>query len=153
LVELRAFAQGCVFEIVAAARRDEQPYDQWFGNVDKQERALFSGHPSDRFPDEVLRVSAQFPDGSKAVSPDRKVWSESSPQPPDGPVLVPLRGHVGSAGRDILELRQSLWIRPLPPPESFDLVVEWPAAGITLTRHTVNGAAIVEAARQATPYW
>ena len=41
---------------------------------------------------------------------------------------------------------QEYWVWPLPSGDSFDLVCEWPAAGIPLTRSAIDAAPVIEAA-------
>ena len=46
-----------------------------------------------------------------------------------------------------------LWLWPLPPPGSFEFVVEWQAMGIGITSATLEGGTIIRAAEHAIPYW
>jgi hypothetical protein len=41
----------------------------------------------------------------------------------------------------------------LPPPETFELGVEWPAGGIELSIAHLDGEAIGSAVQQSVPYW
>lgn len=41
---------------------------------------------------------------------------------------------------------QEFWVWPLPPTGSFDLVCEWPAADIPLTRTSLEAGPVLEAA-------
>jgi hypothetical protein len=49
--------------------------------------------------------------------------------------------------------RYWLWLWPLPPADTFQLVAEWPAAGLTETFIEIEGAAISEIAGHALGYW
>jgi hypothetical protein len=51
-----------------------------------------------------------------------------------------------------VDMQQLLWLWPLPPAQTFDLVFQWPVAGIAMTRVPIDGAAVVEAAGQARPF-
>jgi hypothetical protein len=70
-------------------------------------------------------------------------------------MAVALRGIVamlgGGGGGAVWDFDGWSW--PLPPPEPFDLVCEWPGVGIPLTRHAVHGAAIRTAAADSRPIW
>jgi hypothetical protein len=41
----------------------------------------------------------------------------------------------------------------LPPADEFQLIYEWPAAGIPESRISLDGAAITEAGRRAQAFW
>jgi hypothetical protein len=45
--------------------------------------------------------------------------------------------------------RYSFWLSPLPPPGALEIVCEWPAAGVPLTRYELDAAAIIAAASRA----
>ena len=60
----------------------------------------------------------------------------------------------GSSGGDQVDERHwRLWLWPLPPPGSFEFVVEWHNMGIDTTSVQLDGSAIVRAAERALPYW
>ncbi|WP_052021338.1 hypothetical protein [Actinokineospora spheciospongiae] len=130
---LRVHEEGCVLELVAAARRGDRPYETWFGRTDAQAGALFAPVPGRTDPAAVrVRVAHAGAD-------------------PGTPPL--LRGSAGTSTPDLLELTLRFWLSPNPPPTPFDLVVEWPAAGIAPHRHPIDGGEIAEAARRVQRFW
>lgn len=91
--------------------------------------------------DEGLLLGFEFADGTKATNV-RDGWGGK----PDStsPMLVG-KGASKSGGHS----HHSFWLRPLPAPGSFEVVCEWPAAGISLTRSELDSHAIAEAASRA----
>jgi hypothetical protein len=94
------------------------------------------GERRDEIPPQLLRVGVQFADGRKATN------ITGHDRPAAGPTMWPLRG--GSSGR---RLYQGYWVSPLPTSGSVALVCEWPAAGIQLVHHEVDGQLILDGAR------
>jgi len=91
--------------------------------------------------DEGLLLGFQFADGAKATNM-RDDWSGMLDS--TSPLLMG-RGASKSGGHS----RHSFWLRPLPPPGPFEIVCEWPAAGVSLTRSELDSHAIAEAASRA----
>jgi hypothetical protein len=149
-----AYPDGLLLHLTIAARRGDLPDETWWD----LEGAVF-GHPPYRrrgrgasgLPDSVCRYGVQLPDGAKAatLAEDHFVSDEE----PSGPVLTSAGGGGGSGSDDTLESTADLWLWPLPPPEPFDFVVEWPAAGVAETRMRLDGARLVAAASEARPLW
>jgi hypothetical protein len=98
---------------------------------------------------------------------DRATWTRlveshamGDPHPPAGALKIWVRPPnmlvVGDSGHgyDDSSYRsdRQLWLSPLPKPGPFEVFIEWPELGIDATV-AVDGAAIVRAAEQATPYW
>ncbi|MGR6913166.1 hypothetical protein ACU635_02800 [[Actinomadura] parvosata] len=96
-------------------------------------------------PDRVLRWGVRYADGTKLTTLDERGF------PPTGPLL--LLSPAGDVMTGTLHSGVRLWLWPLPPPEPFELAVEWPLGGIGLTIVELDGAAIAEAARRSAPYW
>jgi hypothetical protein len=145
LVEIRAFPTGCLLDVKAAIRGDR------FDDPAHADPVL-TYQPD--LPDEFLRVGVQYTDGSKATNLERhNFWWHTQGLAPaaDRPLLLQEggRARVGA----LLDIDMPMWLCPLPPAGRFDFVVEWPAAGIPLTRHPLDGTAIAGAARRARPYW
>jgi hypothetical protein len=99
-------------------------------------------------PTEVLRFGLQFADGRKATSVGGGHWGSHAEPTPLAPALIPM----GGTGRD-RSWETSYWLWPLPPPGPLALVVEWPAAGIPLTRTEIDTSPIVAAAAEAEELW
>ncbi len=154
LIELRAFREGCLLEVNAVARRGDQPEREWIGSRTADLAQLFHpSRPGEPLSPYLLRFGVQFADGRKATTIGR--WpGYGEPQPePEPPVLHALGGRGSTASKDMLDVWQPLWLWPAPPAQMFDLVVEWPAAGIELTRYQLDGGRIAEATVHAGPYW
>ncbi|APU12774.1 hypothetical protein [Actinoalloteichus fjordicus] len=156
--EVRAYAEGCVLDVTAKLRRGEKLKDDWLGSPESKFFETLTSHHYARespIPDELLRIGVQFQDGSKATTLEYHLFHYHNGQhlPEGKPLLIPVRGYGWSVRRDVLSIHDPLWLTPNPPGEFFDLVIEWPAAGIPETRHRVDGRAIRDAARHAAPYW
>jgi hypothetical protein len=154
LVELRAFREGCLLEVNAVTRRGDRPEGEWAGSRTTGLAQMFHPPtPGEPLPPYLLRFGVRFADGRKATTIHR--WpGYGEPQPePAPPVLRAMGGHGSTASNDMLDMSQPLWLWPAPPAQRFDLVVEWPAAGIELTHYQLDGARIAEAAAHAGPYW
>jgi hypothetical protein len=108
------------------------------------------GDSRDVIPPQLLRIGVQFADGRKATN------ITGRDQPPDGPIMSPLRGGGGGASQGpsgspvgAWNFHQGYWVSPLPPSGPVALVCEWPACGISLVRHEVEAQLILEAADRA----
>jgi hypothetical protein len=97
-------------------------------------------------PDDLFRVGVQFADGTRLTS----IGSERAFGRTDtgGPAMAP-RGGGGSFQR----WEGNWWVTPLPPAGRLELVCEWPAAGIGLTRVELDAGAIRDAAARAVTLW
>ncbi len=106
-------------------------------------------HPRrDRLDNDVLRIGVQYADGGKATNMEHPFMRPSPEDRPPGPVLMPRGGGGGGRHWDV-----SFWLWPLPKDDPFELVVEWPARGIALTRHAIRVAPILEAASRCEELW
>lgn len=146
-----AYPEGCELQLRAIVRRAEgQSEEDWW-----RLHHTFLGppprHPGS-IPETMLRTGVQFADGRRATNTFRPYLPGTPDRPPAEPVLTD--GHGGtSSGDDEISIEKTLWLWPLPPAEPFHLVVQWPAAGIALTRAELDGAAIVSAAADSVPLW
>jgi hypothetical protein len=105
-----------------------------------------SAPPFHRFlqPD-ALRFGVQFADGSKATAaPPMRPGETLTP-----PQLI-LRGTSGAGGRSS---ETTMWMWPLPPPGPVELVCEWRAEDIELTRRELDAQVILDAAAQVEELW
>ena len=91
--------------------------------------------------EEMLRFGIEFSDGRKATNVGDSWLGEGQPE---GLVLWGMGGG-GGGGR----WRQDFWVWPLPPRGLFELVCEWPAAGLALTRQEVDAQIVLDAAARA----
>ena len=91
--------------------------------------------------DEGLLLGFEFADGAKATNA-RGDWNGRLDS--TSPLLVS-KGASRSGGHS----HHSFWLRPLPTAGPFEIVCEWPAAGVSLTRSELDARTIVEAASRA----
>lgn len=144
LTLIRAFDTGCVLDITAilAQPATRQERRKLFGEI-------FAHHlgPSGELPAGLLRFAVEYPDGRQATTLADPVMEEPRP-----PVLRAYGGLGHDRGSEWLDFSEPLWLWTLPPAQTFQLAVEWPIAGIPETRVSIDGAAIVEAARQSRPF-
>lgn len=96
------------------------------------------GKGDSELPPHLLRIGIQFSDGRKATN------VAGHDHPAEGPVMWPLGGG-GGGGR----FTQGYWVSPLPPCGPLELVCEWPAVGIPLTRRELDAQLILDAAERA----
>jgi hypothetical protein len=154
LKTVTAYPTGCQFQIALIARRSPAlSNDEWR----QLQESVFRMNPHSRAgsPASALRVGVQLSDGRKVSTLDFR-WDVNDPdrldREPDGPMLIETGG--GGSGSDWdLSSQRPVWLWPLPAPAPFDLVVEWPAVGIPVTRNRLDGAAIVAASAEAVPIW
>jgi hypothetical protein len=138
VTRLSAYTTGFELDLVTIAGRESHQLDPLlFGG---RSRGPQTGAG---IPPEKLRFGVEFADGTKATNTSRR-WGLHD-DPPPGPVLNPGSGS-GSGGGNC---RQSMWVWPLPPPGRLAFVCEWPAAGISLTRHEIDAQIILDAATHA----
>ena len=97
---------------------------------------------------ELLRLGVQYADGGKATNLSMPFFRRNPEDPPEGPVMMPSGGGGGGRRWDL-----SFWLWPLPKENPFQLVVEWPARGIELSRFDVDVAPLVEAAARCEELW
>ena len=153
LTSVVAYPSGCQFGFRVAARASA------LDRADRRQlRAAFLGDYSDlsepRPPDVPFRCGIRFADGTKVSSVDAPpFWDPTSPMRPEGSVLV----EFGSLGTHIeadgMWCGPGYWLWPLPRPEPFAVVVDWPAAAIPQTEVELDGAAIVAAGGAAESLW
>ena len=150
LIEIRAFEAGCVLDIDACVVAPTDPADR----LRMTTISNFMSRSMTQLPDELLRFGVEFADGTKATTVDRAAswYLRDRETEPEGPVLRSAGSRGGHSDPGWVAMHEPLWLWPLPPRERFDLVVEWPVAGIGLTRFGLDGDAIVEAATQARPF-
>jgi hypothetical protein len=144
-----AFPEGCSLTLHLAVRRGSLDEPTWKGLSGSHA----GGDPDLTPADGGLKFGVRFPDGSKATTVDNafRGWAHPTDRP-EPPMLIEAGGGSSSSDRFYQSDRQ-LWLWPLPPPGPFEFVVEWQRVGIGTTSATLDGSAIVRAAKQALPYW
>jgi hypothetical protein len=156
LPTIQAFRTGCLMNVDMVMRRHTLSSDDFQALVLSQFPPMISGVSAGRLPDNLLRFGVRFADGAKATTVGQRLDGTQLPQdPPPGPRLSWLFGglSIRSGDEDAGVNTLGLWLWPLPPRETFELGVEWPAGGIELSIVDLDGAAIVSAAQQSVPYW
>jgi hypothetical protein len=151
LIELRAFSEGCLLDVNAVARRGDLTDEEWMGGRGLQ-LVFHHPQPGEPLPPELLRFGVQFADGRRTTTV-RRMPGYGEQQDLEPPVLHTAGGRASTDPDGALDVMHPLWLWPAPPAEPFDLVVEWPAVGIELTRYQLDGRRIAEAAQQSRSYW
>ena len=125
---LWVYPTGFKFNVFADLENEWSELDPFLINRSSQE-------------EEQLLLGFEFADGAKATNVG-EVWGGG----PDStsPLLT-----SRSASKSGSHSHRSFWLWPLPPPGRLEIVCEWPAAGIPLTRSELDSAAIIEAASRA----
>ncbi|MFG1942469.1 hypothetical protein [Nonomuraea sp. NPDC048826] len=100
----------------------------------------------------VALTGVRYADGAKATTVEGDPGT--SPEPPTAPRIswIPGGGPLRS-GQSFGVNALALWLWPLPPPEPFELAVEWPLGGIGLTITELDGGPVGAAARRSAAYW
>jgi hypothetical protein len=144
VTHLNAYATGFEFELkVVASAGAEHEFDlDLFGRHWPR-----VGEKRDELPPGLLRVGLQFADGGKATSISGPPYHPGDP--PRSPVMWPLSGSGGGGA----SWRQDYWVWPLPPPGEFELVCEWPAGEIPLTRSQLDSQLILDAPSRARSFF
>lgn len=154
LTHVTAYPDGCSFALRVAGRRASMEEDAWWDLAD----AAFGHHRRHRhrdggLPDAQRRYAVRFADGTTATtvtSFSSRCGPEADPTPP---VLTEHGGGGCSGDQFTFEVEEQFWLWPLPQAEVFELIVEWPVAGIAVTIVELDGAPITAAADRAVPYW
>ena len=105
-------------------------------------------HRGPPWPEEVLRLTVQFPDGRSVSILDAPT---GDPPDPDQPMLSSGPGTGG--GVDGWSFDMEYRVRPLPPPGPLAFICAWPGRGIPTSRTEVDGGAIGAAAHAAATLW
>ncbi len=90
---------------------------------------------------EPLRIGVQFADGTKATDTESPRHGQGQPS---GPILV-----AGGGGGGDGCWQQTHWVWPLPPPGPLQIVCQWAAADIPLSRQELDARLIRDAAERA----
>lgn len=109
------------------------------------------GAEAGEIPPGKLRLGFGFADGSKVTNTGADfAWHWESGPRPASPKMSATRGRGGSR-RGGGAWSQGLWVWPLPPRGSLQLVCEWPATGVPLTRIELDADPVLAAASRAQP--
>lgn len=150
LVEFRAYSEGCLLDVIAAARLPGPPSAAW-ENGERLIKISQPPRPGEPLSPHLLRFAVRLPDGRVATTIDSSYHSRlSSVQDSLGLIALNGSGHYLDT---LMEYQQPLWLCPVPPPTEFQLVVEWPVYGIDETSVVIDGGAVAAAAAETSPYW
>jgi hypothetical protein len=156
LPTIQAFEIGCLMNVDIVMRPHTLSADDFQALQLSVYPHMVARVGAGRLPDDLLRFGVRFADGTKATTVGQRFDIDRIPQdPPSAPRLSWLFGGVSmrSGDKDLSAITMGLWLWPLPPPETFELAVEWPAGGIELGIVTLDGAVIGSAAQRSVPYW
>jgi hypothetical protein len=134
---LAAFPSGFEIDVVTMAADEQYDLDPLM--FDHHHRMHRGG--ADELPPELLRFGVRFADGAKATNTGGCHYEHT---PPAGPVM-----QAGGGGGGGGSWRVTQWIWPLPPPGVLEIVCEWPAVDIPLTRDELDAQLILDAAARA----
>jgi hypothetical protein len=134
VTRIAAYPTGFTFDIITLTDREDDGLDPLLFEPPRLRRGQ-------ALPGDLLRFGVQFSDGSKVTNIGGRPFE---PGRPSDPVMVE-GGGGGGSGR----WNQSQWIWPLPPSGPMQVVCEWPAADIPLTRTELDAQVILDAAQRA----
>jgi len=158
LPTIRAFRHGCMLDLAVVTRQGELSAEDYWdlrmsshsgSNIGRVRRA-------DPLPRKLLRFGVRYADGTKVTTLEPvERWAQTAGDPPTRPRLSswPTSSGMHGAGLDISFSNSSLWLWPLPPPETFEFAAEWPLGGIDLTLAELDGAAVAAAAARSQLFW
>jgi hypothetical protein len=150
IIEATAYPNGFEFKLVV--RSKQRPSDPYESPFDLGHPAMWRHHgrmtETGELPPELFRFGIEFADGSKATTLGGHPFGEDAEREPKGPVLIERGGGGGNGNWD-----QSYWVWPLPPAGPLAFVCEWPAKGISLTRHEIDAKVIRTTAEQTEVLW
>lgn len=137
-----AYPEGCTLVLHLAVRRGAMDGPAWEDVVESHYRSTGG-----------LKYGVRLPGGSLATTAEHPFPGWGRPTERPEPFMLVEAGSDSSSDDHHYRCHQRLWLWPLPPPAGFELVVEWPGAGVDRASVTIDGGAVVRAARQATPFW
>jgi hypothetical protein len=151
LTLIRAFDVGCALEI-SSLLASPGTYSERMALM----QGVFGYHHAQsggELPASLLRFGVEYPDGRTATTLTTHPSTLTEGPAPQPPTLAQSAGMGREGGEsEWMDITQQLWLWTLPPAETFNLLLEWPAAGIPETRIPLDGAAINEAAGESRPF-
>lgn len=139
---VEVFSTGVRIPVDAIARRRDEDRAEW-------QAKLHTHHY--QAPTDGLRLGVQLADGTR-LGTDLEGFPHPHQEEPPGPTLVN-HGGGGGGGDRRWELVFKLWLWPLPPAGTLDLVTEWRALGIPESRVTLDASVLRAAAGAVQPLW
>lgn len=145
---IRSFSSGCLIAVDYVVRRSQEDAAEW-QDVTEAVFGMPTGRSRRREDESALLLGVELSDGTVARINDSFDWRNPGPQAR----LVSTGGHGGSGGSERIHGSTDLWLRPLPPAPTLDLVCAWTRHGISETRRTIDTTAVLEAAANAHWIW
>jgi len=143
LSRVEIFAVGVRIPIDAVVRRRGESHHDWFSLLDQRH----GPHP----PVDGLRLGVELADGTRLgteVEPHHPFREDE----PAGPVLVN-QGGGGGGGGSRWDLTFKLWVWPLPPAGTLDVVAEWRVLDVPESRVTLDATLLRDAVGAVQPLW
>lgn len=150
LIELRAYPEGCWWELSAIVRAP----DDW-ATASRAWNVLFGADrpvtAAGELPRELVRFGVRYRDGSSASTLTRvPAMRDDSRPPPEPPVLYARPTRAGVVyDSEWLQIGLGLWQWPLPPDGPFELLFEYPLIDVPETTLVLDGTRIRAAAADA----
>jgi hypothetical protein len=142
---VRAYSDGCLFDVEWALRRTDEDAARW---AEVEDAAHGHRHIRQGGTDALL-FGVEFSNGTAARTTDR--WDRRDPD--DGPHIVQTGGSGSSGGTERIHGTMQLWLHPLPHAPYMSLVCAWPRFGLNEARQTIDTSAIQSAAQEARLIW
>ncbi|MBF4591733.1 MULTISPECIES: hypothetical protein [unclassified Curtobacterium] len=139
----RVFTDGVLFQIGRQVRRRDLSERQFQQLI--HEDHFFVSEEGRRA---RLQYGAILSDGQRLADSD--LFDEDGVD--DGAVLL-RQGGSGGGGASSYRYADDLWLHPLPPAGSLELVVQWPALQVPEHRITLPVGDLLRAAEQVTTLW
>jgi hypothetical protein len=138
-VDIEAHAHAGWTASAPAGDEDDRDEDEDEPGRSRYERR--SGHRQ-------LNYHVRFGDGRQAALDD-----EAGLRTGLGPVVSAIQSESSNGGPHGEQVRQRVWIWPLPPPGPFTLTCSWPRRELPESAVVLDGDAIRAAAERALPFW
>jgi hypothetical protein len=149
----RAYPSGVVVRFVVAVRETgREARRRVFAELDVTHGR---GQLDLCLPPGGLRWGVQFADGRRVTTVDESPW-HGLPEGADPSTWTPQRPVLDGVGRPVSwggTWSRDVWLWPLPPPGSVQVVCAWPDRGIAESSTTTDSALLRAAATAATPLW
>lgn len=150
LAGVRVHRTGLEFEVQRRLRRRGLPMVEWAELSGVFMEHMPYGGPV--VPAARLRFGIAFENGERVLADDRPLFRTDPDAEPEGFVLT-RQGRGGGGGGSFYSADDQLWLWPLPPAGTLELVMQWPAMDIGETRIAVDAGTIGELAQQVRSFW
>ncbi len=142
---LEVYSDAVIIHLITECEDDDPTAAQmvWFYETFAEETAT----------ERTLRVAVVLPEGFRVrgaylTSADIESDSNSS-----GYLLHRWDAHAQQGNSRPTQMSKAYFLRPLPPPQPFRLICDWPAFGVEGATIELDGAAINAAASRVQRFW